>query len=126
MQTKAPLMLTEGKGEDEGESDEEEESEEEEVPLKKKGKVTITKPKTTIFAWRSSWKKSDKEEEQIVLKKPPPTLQRRLKEMEEGPGAMNFRILKYDIRTPEEKNQIEDMVMSKMGKWKYSPDQFVN
>ena len=42
--------------------------------------------------------------------------------MEEGAGGVNFKILKYDIRTLEEKKQIEDMVMSKMGKWTYSPD----
>ena len=46
--------------------------------------------------------------------------------MEEGAGAMSFKILKLDIRTLEEKKQIEDMVMSKMGKWKYSPDQFAD
>ena len=112
-------MLTEGKGEDEEEEAKEEELEEEEVPLKKKGKVTITKP--IVFSWRSYRKKLGKEEEQIVLKKPPPTLQERLKDMEEGAGVVNFKILKYDIRTAEEKKQIEDMVMSKMGKWKYSP-----
>ena len=122
MQTKAPLMLTDGKGEDEGEGDEEEESSEVEVPLKKKGKVTITKPKIAIFAWRSSRKKSDKEEEQIIFKKSPPTLQQSLKDMEEGVGVVNFKILKYDTRTIEEKKQIEDMVMKKMGKWKYSLD----
>ena len=46
--------------------------------------------------------------------------------MEEGVGAINFKILKYDIRTTEEKKKIEDMVMKKMGKWKYSPDQFTD
>ena len=44
--------------------------------------------------------------------------------MEEGVGVVNFKILKYDIRTTKEKKQIEDMVMSKMGKWKYSFEQF--
>ena len=41
--------------------------------------------------------------------------------MEEGISVVNFKILKYDSRTIEEKKQIEDMVVSKMGKWKYSP-----
>ena len=68
-------MLTEGKGEDEGKEESEEESEEQEVPLKKKGKVTITKPKPAVFAPRTSRKKSDKGEEQIVFRKPRPTLQ---------------------------------------------------
>ena len=116
MQTKAPLMLTEGKGEDD-----DEESLEEEVPLKKKGKVTITKPKIAMFSERSSRRKLDKEEEKIIFKKPPPTLQQRLKEIEEGASGIHFKILKYDIRTLEEKKQIKDMVISKMGKWKYSP-----
>ena len=95
MQTKVPLMLTKGKGEDE-----EEGAKEEEVPLKKKGKVTITKP--TVFYQRTSRKKSRKDKEKIFLKKPPPTLQENLKAMEEGAGVVNFKILKYDIRTTEE------------------------
>ena len=90
--------------------------------MKKKGKATITKP--IVFSQRTSTKKSEKEEEQIVLKKPPPTLQERMKAIEEGVGAVNFNILKYDLRIIEEKKQIEDMVMSKMGKWKYSREQF--
>ena len=46
--------------------------------------------------------------------------------MEEGVGVVNFKILKYDLRTIEKKKKIEDMVMSKKGKWKYSPKQFIN
>ena len=122
MQTKVPLMLTEGKGEDEEEEVEEEEAKEEEVPLKKKDKVTITKP--IIFSQRTSGKKSGREEEQVFLKKPPPTLQERLNSMEEGVGVVNFKTLKYDLRTTEEKKKIKDMVLPKMGKWKYSPEQF--
>ena len=53
-------------------------------------------------------------------------MQERLKSMEEVIGPINFKILKYDLRTIEEKKKIEDMVMSKMGKWKYSPEQFTN
>ena len=65
--------------------------------------MTITKPKPVVFSQRSSRGKSDKGEEKIVFKKSPPTLQQRLKEMEEGVGVVNFKILKYDIRTVEEK-----------------------
>ena len=53
-------------------------------------------------------------------------MQERLKTMEEGAGVVNFKNFKYNLRTTEEKKQIEDMVMSKMGKWKYSLDQFTN
>ena len=35
----------------------------------------------------------------------------------------NFKSLKFETRTNAEKMQIEEMVLSKMGKWKYSPDQ---
>ena len=109
-------MLIKGIGEDKKEGDEKEQSKEEEVPLKKKGKATITNPKPIVFSRRTSRKKLDKGEEQIVFKKPPPTLQERLKDMEEEVGVLNFKIFKYDIRTKQEKKQIEDIVMSKMGK----------
>ena len=77
-----------------------------------------------MFARRTSRKKLGKEEEEVILKKPPPTLQERLKTMEEGVDMVNFKVLKYDSRIVEEKKIIEDMVMAKMGKWKYSPEQF--
>ena len=64
------------------------------------------------------------EEEEIVLKKPPPTFEERLKAIETGSGMINFKIFKYELRTTKEKKWIEDMVMKKMGKWKYSLDQF--
>lgn len=35
----------------------------------------------------------------------------------------NFKSLKYETRTAEEQKQIEDIVISNMGKWKYSLDQ---
>ena len=44
--------------------------------------------------------------------------------MDIGLGMVNFKIMKYESRTAEEKKQIEDMIMKKMGKWKYSLDQF--
>ena len=43
--------------------------------------------------------------------------------MEEGAGITNFKALKFETRTDAEKMQIEELVLSKMGKWKYSPDQ---
>ena len=46
--------------------------------------------------------------------------------MEEGGGGVNFKNFKYDIKILKEKKQIEDMFMSKMGKCKYSLEQFVN
>ena len=33
----------------------------------------------------------------------------------------NFKALKYETRTPDEQKEIEDLVMEKMGIWKYSP-----
>ena len=84
--------------------------------LKKKGKVTITKP--AIFARRTLKKKFGKEEEEIILKKPPPTFEERIKAMEIGPRMINLKILKYELRTAKEQKQIEDIVMTKMGKWK--------
>ena len=35
----------------------------------------------------------------------------------------NFKALKYETRTEVEPKEIEDMVIEKMGQWKYSPDQ---
>lgn len=42
--------------------------------------------------------------------------------MEEGAGITNFEALKFETRTDAKKIQIEDLVLTKMGKWKYSPD----
>lgn len=118
--TSTPLILTKGKGED----GEEEEDEEEQVtkPVKKKGKVIISKPSkpaTTLFTRKSNRKGGT----DVVFSKPPPTLEERLKKMEEGVGITNFKALKYEIRTDVQKKKIEDLVLIKMGKWKYSPDQ---
>ncbi len=46
--------------------------------------------------------------------------------MEEGAGITNFKALKFETRTDAEKMQIEELVLSKMGKWKYSPDQLAS
>ena len=96
----ATLMLTEGKGEDEEE--EEKKSEKEPEPMKKKGKVIITKPSkptTAIFTRKSNRKGGTN----VVFSKPPPTLEERLKQMEEGAGITNFKALKYETRTDAEK-----------------------
>ena len=124
-----PLMLTEGKGEDEEEEEEEEEGEEPESekevePQKKKGKLIITKPKkkpTTVFSRRTRQGKQEP-----VLIKPPLTFEARLKQLEAGDGFINFKALKFETRTDEEKMQIEELVLNKMGKWKYSPDQIAS
>ncbi len=117
-----PLMLTKGKGEDkESEEEEGEEESEEEQPEKKKGKVIITKSKkqpTAVFTRRTR-----KGIQEHVLVKPSPTFEQRLKSLEEGAGITNFKALKFETRTDAEKMQIEELVLNKMGKWKYSPDQ---
>ena len=117
-------MLTKGKGNDIEDGDEEgEEKSKEEESVKKKGKVTITmsaKTSTIVFSRRSSRKKFDKEGGDVIFKKPPPTFEERLKAMESGVGMVNFKIPKYETRDIEEQKQIEDMIISKMGKLKYS------
>ena len=37
----------------------------------------------------------------------------------------NFKSLRYETRSVDEKKKFEDMMMSNLGKWKYSPDQLV-
>lgn len=34
-----------------------------------------------------------------------------------------FKFLKYEMRNVDEKRKIEDHVMNKIGKWKYSPNE---
>lgn len=64
----------------------------------------------------------EEDENQIILLKSPPTLQERLKKIGEGFGMNSFKSLRYETRNPEEKKQIEDVLVSKLGKWKYSQD----
>ena len=52
-----------------------------------------------------------------------PTFEDRMKQLKEGAGICNFKALKYETRTPDEQKRIEDLVMEKMGVWKYSPAQ---
>ena len=95
-----PLMLTEGKGEDEAEA-KETESEKEEGPPQKKGKVIITKPKrqpSTVFSRRTRQGK-----EEPVLVKPTLTFEDRLKQLEAGASFTNFKALKFETRTEQEK-----------------------
>lgn len=76
-----------------------------------------------MFTRRSSRKKGGKEGEDIIFKKSPPTFEERIKELEQGFGIKNFKVLKYETRIANEQKKIEDVLISKMGKWKYSPDQ---
>ena len=115
-------MLTEGKGEDD-ESEDSDESEKVVEPPKKKGKVIITKPQkqpTAMFTQRS--RKGKKESEPVFVRSAP-TFEDRMKQLKEGAGICNFKALKYETRTPEEQKRIEDLVVEKMGVWKYSPAQ---
>lgn len=43
--------------------------------------------------------------------------------MEEDACIKKFKSLKYETRTEVEQRQVEELVLSKLGKWKYSPDQ---
>lgn len=49
-----------------------------------------------------------------------------MKELELGPRIKNTKALKYETRTKEDKKKIEDLVISKMGKCKYSLDQLAH
>ena len=134
-QASSTLLLIEEKcddvQEDNVEDEDEETKSEEEEPIRKKGKVIITRPtksSTAVFTrrapkYRKKMKLGEEDAEQIIFKKPPPTLQEKLKELEGGAGMENFKSLRYETRNADEKQQIEDMLMSKLGKWKYSPDQ---
>ena len=86
--------------------------------------MTITKPtkKTTIvFSRRTRQGKKEP-----VLVKPPLTLEARLKKLDAGASFTNFKALKFETRTEQEKMQIEKLVLNKMGKWKYSLDQIAS
>ena len=52
-----------------------------------------------------------------------PTFEERMKQLKDGARICKFKALKYETRTPNEKKKIEDLVMEKMGIWKYSPTQ---
>ncbi|GLJ20075.1 hypothetical protein SUGI_0364220 [Cryptomeria japonica] len=122
LEIKLPKAITSTKRKAAKETEEiEEESEEEAETPKKKGKVVITKPKlkTAVFTRRN--RKGQKESE-VVIRKPPPTFEEKLKQLEQGSGMSNFKALKYESRSDAEKIQIEEFLLNKMGKWKYTPD----
>ncbi|GLJ51722.1 hypothetical protein SUGI_1099190 [Cryptomeria japonica] len=122
LEIKLPKAITSTKRKVAKETEEtEEESEEEAETPKKKGKVVITKPKlkTAVFTRRT--RKGQKESE-VVFRKPPPTFEEKLKQLEQGSGMSNFKALKYESRSDAEKMQIEELLLNKMGKWKYTPD----
>lgn len=131
-QASSTLLLTKGKGDDVEDDVEDEvdetKLEEEEEPIRKKGKVIITRPtksSAAVFNRRTSRKKLKlgKEVDDVILKHPPPIFQEKIKENDSGAGMENFKSLIYETRNVEEKKQVEDMIMSKLGKRKYSPDQ---
>ncbi|GLJ50222.1 hypothetical protein SUGI_1069110 [Cryptomeria japonica] len=99
----------------------EEESEEEAETPKKKGKVVITKPKPKNAVFTRRTRKGQKESK-VVFRKPPPTFEEKLKQLEQGSGMSNFKALKYESRSNAEKMQIEELLLNKMGKWKYTLD----
>ncbi|GLJ36661.1 hypothetical protein SUGI_0737540 [Cryptomeria japonica] len=122
LEIKLPKAITSTKRKATTETEEtEEESEEEAETPKKKGKVVITKPKprTAVFTRRT--RKGQKESE-VVFRRPPPTFKEKLKQLEQGSGMSNFKALKYESRSDAEKMQIEEILLNKMGKWKYTPD----
>ncbi|GLJ49362.1 hypothetical protein SUGI_1044140 [Cryptomeria japonica] len=122
LEIKLPKAITSTKRKAAKETEEtEEESEEEAETPKKKGKVVITKPKpkTAVFTRRT---RKGQKESIVVFRKPPPTFEEKLKQLEQGSGMSNFKALKYESRSDAEKMQIEDLLLNKMGKWKYTPD----
>ncbi|GLJ49406.1 hypothetical protein SUGI_1045760 [Cryptomeria japonica] len=121
LENKLPKATTSTKRKAAKTEESEEESEEETGTSKKKGKVVITKPKprTTVFTRRT--RKGQKESE-ILFRRPPPTFEEKLKQLEQGSGMSNFKALRYENRSDAEKMQIEELLLNKMGKWKYTPD----
>ncbi|GLJ40000.1 hypothetical protein SUGI_0818500 [Cryptomeria japonica] len=122
LEIKLPKAITSTKRKAAKETEEtEEESKEEAETPKKKGKVVITKPKpkTAVFTRRT---RKGQKESKVVFRKPPPTFEEKLKQLEQGSGMSNFKALKYESRSDAEKMQIEELLLNKMGKWKYTPD----
>ena len=81
------------------------------------------KPTTTVFTRRSR-RKGAKDEGEVEFYQPPPTYEERLKKLRVGIGINNFKELNYETMTPTEKKEIEDLIMEKLGTWKFSPKQF--
>ena len=81
------------------------------------------KPSTIVFTMRSK-KKSGKDDSEVEFYRYPPTYEERLKQLRVGEGVDNFKELKYETRTRIEKKEIKDLIMEKLGTWKFSPEQF--
>ena len=77
------------------------------------------KPSTIVFTRRSK-KKGAKDDNEVEFYRPPPTYEERLKQLRVGVGINNFKALKYWTRTPTKKKEIEDLIMEKIGTWKFS------
>ena len=85
--------------------------------------MIITKPQkkpTVVFTRRT---RKGKSESEPVFVRSAPTFEDRMKKLKEGADICNFKALKYETRTPDEQKRIEDLVMEKIGIWKYSPAQ---
>ncbi|GLJ11508.1 hypothetical protein SUGI_0169290 [Cryptomeria japonica] len=121
LENKLPKATTSTKRKAAKTEESEEESEEETETSKKKGKVVITKPKPRTAAFTRRTRKGQKESE-VIFRRPPPTFEEKLKQLEQGSGMSNFKALKYESRSDAEKMQIEELLLNKMGKWKYTPD----
>ena len=119
--------------EDDAKDEAKETKSKEEEPIRKKGKVILTKPtksSTIVFIRRASrsrkkMKLGEEDAEEIIFKKPPPTFQEKLKEIEGEARMGNFKSLRCETKNANEKKKVEDMMMSKLGKWKYSHDHLV-
>ncbi|GLJ26886.1 hypothetical protein SUGI_0525910 [Cryptomeria japonica] len=121
LENKLPKATTSTKRKAAKTEETEEESEEETKTSKKKGKVVITKPKPKTAMFTRKTRKGQKESE-ILFRRPPPTFEEKLKQLEQGSGMSNFKALRYENRSDAEKMQIEELLLNKMGKWKYTPD----
>ncbi|GLJ52043.1 hypothetical protein SUGI_1106800 [Cryptomeria japonica] len=121
LENKLPKATTSTKRKAAKTEESEEESEEETETSKKKGKVVITKPKPKTAVFTRKTRKGQKESE-ILFRRPPPTFEEKLKQLEQGSGMANFKALRHENRSDAEKMQIEELLLNKMGKWKYTPD----
>ena len=83
--------------------------------------MIITKPhkqSTAVFTHKT---RKGKNESEPVFVRSAPTFEERMKQLKDVASICNFKALKYETRTPNEKKEIEDLVMEKMGILKYSP-----
>ena len=64
-------------------------------------------------------RKGKKESEPIFVQSAP-IFEERMKQLRVGEGISNFKALKYETWTPNEKKEIRELVLEKMVTWKYS------